>query len=427
MRQALPLLQHPLVYVPFRAKTSLDRSSTSGTNPLLLRAHPSLLRAQKEKQAKAAAKAAKLAQENLRKSVTAPLPQINPKHFKIQTPVQDKSNQFYFNSPRSMASPNNNILSPKASNKFVNSQINSQQLQNSSAHSYNLTNSPKPLNNSTNINQPVHNLLSPRTRSQNYIKLKFTELNNENDENDFQNEEEDVQIVENFIPYRSIEQQIECVQLDDFKMVKLAKDTQYQAFRVNDLTRALLEKYEYKKVDYCVLFNMIKRPVLLSQDLHDVSRYLVTEALQNIEKLKQDRELQIQLDWQLGQLYDKAIEFEYFCIEWFQKFNNMDNLSLFRLFVLKNRRDLEILVHQLPESLRDYVGRHLINSQNAVEKFCERCAELTQDNPLFEPVNNQIILENNLQEALPGIARKEDAVEMVKGVEAQRMLVLKML
>ncbi|CAL6052177.1 Hypothetical_protein [Hexamita inflata] len=425
MRQALPLLQHPLVYVPFRAKTSLDRSSTSGTNPLLLRAHPSLLRAQKEKQAKAAAKAAKLAQENLRKSVTAPLPQINPKHFKIQTPVQDKSNQFYFNSPRSIISPTNNIQSPKASNKFTASQINTSNSQQSNTSF--IQNSPKqPLNNSTN-SKPVQNLISPRTRSQNYIKLKFTELNNENDEENSQNEEEEVQIVENFIPYRSIEQQVECVQLDDFKMVKLAKDTQYQAFRVNDLTRALLEKYEYKKVDYCVLFNMIKRPVLLSQELHDVSRYLVTEALQNIEKLKQDRELQIQLDWQLGQLYDKAIEFEYFCIEWFQKFNNMDNLSLFRLFVLKNRRDIEILVHQLPESLRDYVGRHLINSQNAVEKFCERCAELTQDNPLFEPVNNQIILENNLQDALPGIARKEDAVEMVKGVEAQRMLVLKML
>ncbi|CAL6052129.1 Hypothetical_protein [Hexamita inflata] len=47
-----------------------------------------------------------------------------------------------------------------------------------------------------------------------------------------------------------------------------------------------------------LILEMIKRPVLLSQEL---SRYLVTEALQNIEKLKQDSELQIQLDWQLGQ------------------------------------------------------------------------------------------------------------------------------
>ncbi|CAL6052123.1 Hypothetical_protein [Hexamita inflata] len=191
----------------------------------------------------------------------------------------------------------------------------------------------------------------------------------------------------------------------------------YQQFKHSEYISQIMQQYEYLEVDYTDCLVEVSRDIYEPLNLQQSIKQQVNYSLQNIQKLKSLRQEQIQYDWQLGPVFDKAIEFERLSISNYILFGNSQQFNHFRVFIIQKRKELKILFFQFPLHISDLVSHYTRSSELYIQLLFEK---LEADSPELNRIEDQIQLERRFQEEIANMNETEQIRELAVHIAETR-------
>ncbi|CAL6107100.1 Hypothetical_protein [Hexamita inflata] len=208
----------------------------------------------------------------------------------------------------------------------------------------------------------------------------------------------------------------------DAEMKNIFKQLDFQFSKITEYSQVLLDRYEYQTVDYNQLLLEVTRDKYKASNVKQYIKAYTNETIQNIQKLIQLREEQLQLEWQLGPFYDKTIKFERMNYDFYLQMGSLEQLKQLHNYIFMRRKELIILLFQYPLSIKETCKHYILSSEFYIDHLIEK-AEHDQDSleeGEMQKIEDQILLEKRFQEEIPNMLDKQSIKELAKEIAQSR-------